>query len=90
MSSKKFPEMPKDAAECILRTGKSNNVVAWREHMQTQVTMLYGMTGTFFTTNRTYIQPIPREEDYVPQIPEPEDGEAPVAPITASLTSKLL
>ena len=56
--------------------------------MQTQVTMLYGMTGTNFTTNKRYIQPIPREEDYVSQIPEPEVGEAPVAPITASLTSK--
>ena len=89
MSSKKFPEMPKDAAECILRTGKTNNVVVWRENMQTQVTMLYGMTGTFFTTNKRYVQPIPREEDYIPQIPEPEDGEAPVGPISASLTSKL-
>ena len=27
---------------------------------------LYGMTGTFFTTNKSYVHPYPREEDYNP------------------------
>ena len=63
--------MPEDAVDCILRTGRSNSIVTWREEMQTAVTMLYGMTGTFLPTDIRYVHPIPLKADYVPQIPVP-------------------
>ena len=34
--------------------------------MQNEACGLYGMTGTFFTTNKSYVHPYPREEDYNP------------------------
>ena len=73
MPPKKSNEPLKDAAECILRIGKNNNVVQWKEEMQTTVTALYGLTGMFFTTNERYVQPFPREEDYIPDFPESDD-----------------
>ena len=74
MSSKKM-ETPKYADECILKMGKSNNVIQWRDEMHTAVTRLYGMTGSFFITNERYVEPLPRAEDYTPIIPEGEDDE---------------
>ena len=74
MSSKKM-ETPKHADECILKMGKSNNVIQWRDEMHTAVTRLYGMTGSFFITNERYVEPLPRAEDYTPIIPEGEDDE---------------
>ena len=63
----KKQEEPKSAAEqCMLRIGRYNNVVQWREDMQNEACGLYGMTGTFFTTNKSYVHPYPREEDYNP------------------------
>ena len=50
----------------MLRIGRYNNVVQWREDMQNEACGLYGMTGTFFTTNKSYVHPYPREEDYNP------------------------
>ena len=73
MPPKKSNEPVKEAAECILRIGKNNNVVQWKEEMQTTVTALYGLTGMFFTTNERYVQPFPREEDYIPDFPESDD-----------------
>ena len=78
MPQKKATDPEKDAAECILRIGKNNNVVQWKEEMQTTVTALYGLTGMFFTTNERYVQPFPREEDYTPDFPD--DDEEVVAP----------
>ena len=65
--------------------GKENNVVIWKECMQTSVTMLYGMTGTFFTTNVRYVHPISKEEVYVPTMPIPAGGEIPIPPLTSAL-----
>jgi hypothetical protein len=89
MSPKKALESPKDTSECILRLGKNNNIIMWREETQTAVTLLYGMTGTFLTTNERYVIPIPREADYIPIIPDVEEGEAPHAPLTQALQTKL-
>ena len=72
MPPKKQAEALKDAGECILRMGKSNNVVTWAEEMQTTITALYGLTGMFFETNKRYVPPLPREQDYMPAIPEPD------------------
>jgi hypothetical protein len=62
MPPKRSPDIPKEPAECILRYGKSNNVIQWAEEMQTAVTALYGLTGMFFTTNRSYRPPRVSEE----------------------------
>ena len=76
----KKQEEPKAAAEpCMLKFGRHNNVVQWREEMQDEACALYGMTGMFFSTNKSYVIPYPREEDFNPTIPtvgiENEDGE---------------
>ena len=64
-------EDPKSGAEpCILKIGRYNNVVQWREDMQNEACGLYGMTGTFFSTNKSYVHPYPREEDYNPAYQE--------------------
>ena len=57
MPPKKAVAVPKEPAECILRYGKSNNVIQWAEEMQTATTALYGLTGMFFTTNERYRPP---------------------------------
>jgi hypothetical protein len=62
MPPKRSPDIPKEPAECILRYGKSNNVIQWAEEMQTAVTALYGLTGMFFTTNKSYRPPRVSEE----------------------------
>jgi hypothetical protein len=73
MPQKKSNEPAQDATECVLRIGKNNNVVQWKEEMQTTVTALHGLTGLFFTTNGRYVQLFPREEDCVPDFPESDD-----------------
>lgn len=88
MPLKKSEPTP-ETAECILKLGKNNNVVAWREAMQTEITKLYGMTGTFLTTNTRYVPPMPRDVDYAPQMPEPLPGEAAHPPLTAVIIGKL-
>ena len=50
----------------MLKIGRHNNVVQWKEEMQNEACGLYGMTGMFFSTNKSYVQPYPREEDYNP------------------------
>ena len=66
MPPKKHEEPKSGAEHCILKFGRQNNVVQWKEDMQNEACGLYGMTGTFFSTNRHYVQPYPREEDYNP------------------------
>ena len=66
MPPKKQEEPKSGAEQCMLRIGRYNNVVQWREDMQNEACGLYGMTGTFFTTNKSYVHPYPREEDYNP------------------------
>lgn len=71
----KKQEEPKSGTEaCILKIGRYNNVVQWREEMQDQACALYGMTGMFFTTNASHFIPYPREEDYNPAAPPAEQG----------------
>jgi hypothetical protein len=70
MSQKKANEPGQDATEWVLRIGKNNNVVQWKEEMQTAVTAMVGMTGMFFTTIERYKPQFPREEDYVPDFPD--------------------
>lgn len=43
MSAEKVSEPIADV-DCLLKIRKNNNVVAWRENMQTEITKLYGMT----------------------------------------------
>ena len=50
----------------MLKFGRYNNVVQWREDMQNEACGLYGMTGTFYTTNKSSVHLYPREEDYNP------------------------
>jgi hypothetical protein len=59
MPQKKADEPSKGAAECILKIGKNNNVVQWKEEIQNELTELYGLTGMFFTTNERYEKPFP-------------------------------
>ena len=71
----KKQEEPKSGTEaCILKIGRYNNVVQWREEMQDQACALYGMTGMFFTTNASDFIPYPREEDYNPATPAAGQG----------------
>jgi hypothetical protein len=77
MPQKKASYPAKDATECILRIGKNNNFVQWKEEIQNELTVLYGLTAMFFTTNERYVQPFPREEDYIPDFPDSDDKEEP-------------
>lgn len=45
MSAEKVSEPIADV-DCILAIGKNNNVVAWRENMQIEITKLYRVTPT--------------------------------------------
>ena len=57
------------AARCILRLGKTNNVVAWNEELKSTVGALYGATAANFCA--TYICTyIFVEADYLPPIDE--------------------
>ena len=57
MPPKRAIEAVKSAEECILQIGKFNNIIKWRESMQTIVTELYGIVGMFFTTDVRYELP---------------------------------
>jgi hypothetical protein len=43
------------------------------EHMETAVTAMYGLTGTFFTTNERYVPPFPHEDEYAPPMSDSDD-----------------
>ena len=73
MPPKRAVEATKDTTECILRYGKSNNVVQWSDEMQTATTALYGLTGMFFTTNRSYVPPRVNEEDIALSLPDSDE-----------------
>ena len=64
MPPKRAVEALKASDECILQYGKSNNIIKWKEHMQTIVTELYGIIGMFFTTNERYVLPRVSYRDY--------------------------
>ena len=75
MPQKKQEEAKTGAEACILKIGRLNNVVQWKEEMQDEACGLYGMTGMFFSTNASYVHPFPRPEEYNPALAPP-----PVAP----------
>ena len=89
MPPKKAVESPKEAVECILRHGKYNNIIQWRNAMETSICGVYGVSGQFLITNERYTPPMPREEDYVPVNPPLLEGEAPYPPVTAASILKL-
>ena len=75
MPPKKAVEGPKEAEECILRFGKYNNIIQWRDALEVSVCALYGLSGQFLITNERYVPPMPREQDYVQVNPPLEEGE---------------
>ena len=80
MPPKKQEEPKSGAEQCMLKIGRHNNVVQWKEEMQNEACGLYGMTGMFFSTNKRYVQPYPREEDYNPTF-QTVETDAPTAGI---------
>jgi hypothetical protein len=76
MPSKSSIEVPKEAAECIFKYGKKNNVIQWAEEMQTAVTALYGLTGMFFTTNQSYVPPRVKEDEILQAFYESDEDDA--------------
>jgi hypothetical protein len=84
MPPKRAAEAAKSADECILQYGKTNNIIKWREHMQTIVTELYGIIGMFFTTNERYVLPRISYRNYpVESSSESEDSADEVEPPNA-------
>jgi hypothetical protein len=75
MPPKRSPDIPKKSAECILRYGKSNDVIQWAEEMQTEMTALCGLTGMFFTTNRSHRPPRVTEEIILKSFYESDEEE---------------
>ena len=65
-------EAVKSAEECILQIGEYNNIIKWRESMQTVVTELYGIVGMFFTTDVRY--ELPRSAIKHPEASASEDS----------------
>jgi hypothetical protein len=57
--------------------------------MKISISLLYGVAGNFLTANVRHEYPIPREEDYLPVILVPEEGQPPIPPLPAALVSKL-
>ena len=55
---------------CILRLGKTNNVVTWNEELKSTVGAIYGSTANFLQTNVRYTQPSVVEADYIPELEE--------------------
>ena len=54
MPPKRAAEACTSTEECILQYGKHNNIIKWREYMQTIVTELYRIVGMFITTDVRY------------------------------------
>ena len=55
MPPKKHDEPKLGAEQYMLKIGRHNNVVQWKEGMQNEACGLYGMTGMFSSTNRSNI-----------------------------------
>lgn len=62
---KKSAVAEKGPEVCILRMGKANNIIQWKDQMYILATGLYGTTGTFFNTNRSYAVPFPTKETII-------------------------
>jgi hypothetical protein len=83
MPKSKPVETVKGPEICILRVGKHNNVVRWKESMYNLATELFGQVGTYFQTNVVYRYPYPHEREYNPYYVEPVIV-APMAPAAAA------
>lgn len=77
MPPKKNVEVKSRAPESdrLLQYGPKNNIISWRDRMEEECVEMYGMTGTFFTTDEAYHIPYPVERNFHP-FPEmlPESG----------------
>ena len=58
---------------CILKMGRQNNIIQWRDEMYGILTTKYGATGSFLMTNVAYVNPMPHERDYNPYYVEPTE-----------------
>jgi hypothetical protein len=76
--SKTVETVGKSPDTCILKMGKSNDVIQWREKMYNLATEEYGEVGTYFYTNTAFRYPFPHERDYNLFYIEPEPSEAPI------------
>jgi hypothetical protein len=56
---------------CILKMGKGNNGIQWREEMYNIATEEFGEVGTYFYTNVAHQYPYPHEREYNPFYVEP-------------------
>ena len=54
MPQTKTVEAAKEPEICILKMGKNNNVILWKESMYNMATELFGEVGTYFYTNVAY------------------------------------
>jgi hypothetical protein len=89
MPPKKTGEPKEVEGQCILKLGRSNNIRQWTEEMKTSISLLYRVAGNFLTMNVRHEYPIPREEDYLPVLPAPEEGQPAIPPLPAALVTKL-
>jgi hypothetical protein len=88
MPPKKTGEPKEAEGQYILKLGKSNNIIQWTDETKTSINLLYGVAGNFLTTNVRHEYPIPREEDYIPVLPAPEEGQPAIPPLPAALVAK--
>ena len=64
--SKAVETAVKGAETIMLRMGKANNVIQWKEDMYSLATEEFGEVGTYFYTNVAYQYPFPHEREYNP------------------------
>jgi hypothetical protein len=81
MPPKKTGEAQEAEGQCILKLGKSNNIIQWTDEMKTSISLFYGVAGNFLTTNVRHEYSIPLEEDYIPVLPAPEEGQPAIPPL---------
>jgi hypothetical protein len=70
--SKTVETVGKSPNTCILKMGKSNNVIPWREEMCKLATEEFGEVGTYFYTNVAFKYLFPHEREYNPFYAEPQ------------------
>jgi Reverse transcriptase (RNA-dependent DNA polymerase) len=65
---KQVEQRSKGAAvnDLLLQYGPRNNIISWRDRMEEECVEMYGMTGTFFSTDKAYVIPYPVEKDFHP------------------------
>jgi hypothetical protein len=78
-------------SDLLLQYGPRNNIISRRDRIGGKCVELYGMTGTFLSTNRPYHIPYPVERDFHP-FPEmlsdsdsdsDNDGDNAITPVTS-------